>query len=55
VVLGGDFRQCLPIVTRGTNSQQIAACIKMGKQWPLFSQNTIHLTENMRANDPTWA
>jgi hypothetical protein len=55
VVLGGDFRQCLPIVTRGTNAQQIAACIKMGKQWPLFSQNTIHLTENMRANDPTWA
>ena len=55
VVLGGDFRQCLPIVTRGTESQQIAACIKTGKQWPLFSRNTFHLTENMRANDPSWA
>ena len=47
VVLGGDSRQCLPIVTRGAESQQIAACIKMGKQWPLSSRNTVHLTEPM--------
>ena len=55
VVLGGDFRQCLPIITRGTNAQQVAACIKMGHHWQLFSENTFHLLINMRASNPEYA
>ena len=55
VVLGGDFRQCLPIVTKGTNAQQVSACIKMGKQWHLFVGNIFSFTENMRSNDPLFA
>ena len=54
-VLGGDFRQCLPIVTKGTNAQQVSACIKMGKQWHLFVRNIFSFTENMRSNDPLFA
>ena len=54
-VLGRYFKQCLLIVARGTESQQVAACIKMGKLWPLFSRNTIRSNENMTANDPAWA
>jgi len=54
VVLGGDFRQTLPIVLRGSGSQQVAASIRMSPLWEHFT--TIALTENMRAKDcPTWA
>jgi hypothetical protein len=54
VVLGGDFRQTLPIVLRGSGSQQVAASIRMSPLWEHFT--TIALTENMRAKDcPAWA
>jgi len=54
IVLGGDFRQTLPIVIRGSGSQQVAASIRMSPLWDHFT--TIALTENMRAKDcPDWA
>ena len=54
VVLGGDFRQTLPIVHRGSSSQQVAASIRMSPVWGHFK--TIALTQNLRAKDcPDWA
>ena len=54
VVLGGDFRQTLPIVPKGTGSQQVAASIRMSPLWDHFE--TLLLTDNMRARDcPAWA
>ena len=53
VVLGGDFRQCLPVVARGSPSQQVAASIKMSPLWCHFK--IINLTRNMRSEDPAFA
>ena len=55
MVLGGDWRQTLPVVTRGTNAQQVAACLRMSNLWPLFEANTYVLTGNMRASNPVFA
>ncbi|KAF5187279.1 Atp-dependent dna helicase pif1 [Thalictrum thalictroides] len=47
VVLGGDFRQVLPVVPRGTRSQAIDACITYSSLWDHVK--LFHLTQNMRA------
>ncbi|UYV80593.1 hypothetical protein LAZ67_19000888 [Cordylochernes scorpioides] len=47
VVLGGDFRQVLPVVPRASRAEIVAACIKQSKLWPLFV--ILRLTQNMRA------
>ena len=47
VVLGGDFRQTLPVVRGGTESETVAASIKRSRLWQEFRQ--LRLTENMRA------
>ncbi|UYV82118.1 hypothetical protein LAZ67_21000942 [Cordylochernes scorpioides] len=47
VVLGGDFRQVLPVVSRASRAEIVAACIKRSKLWPLFV--ILRLTLNMRA------
>ncbi|KAL0458608.1 UNVERIFIED_CONTAM: hypothetical protein Slati_0488000, partial [Sesamum latifolium] len=47
IILGGDFRQVLPIVINGTKSQIINASIVESSLWT--SVKVIHLTENMRA------
>uniref|UniRef100_A0A1I7T6R1 ATP-dependent DNA helicase n=1 Tax=Caenorhabditis tropicalis TaxID=1561998 RepID=A0A1I7T6R1_9PELO len=46
VVLGGDFRQTLPVVTNGKVDDQIAGCIKRSKLWNHFQ--IFHLKANMR-------
>ncbi|KAH9112474.1 hypothetical protein AeMF1_013201 [Aphanomyces euteiches] len=47
VILAGDFRQTLPIVTRGTTADEIAACIKQSILWRQVSKYKLSL--NMRA------
>ncbi|GJR09125.1 ATP-dependent DNA helicase RRM3-like protein [Tanacetum coccineum] len=47
VVLGGDFRQTLPVVRKGTKSETIDACTTNSPLWP--SLHKLHLKENMRA------
>lgn len=49
VVLGGDFRQILPVVIRGTRADIIDACIKSSELWKHV--NIKHLTINMRIQD----
>ena len=36
MVLGGDFRQVLPIVPRASRGEEIAASIKDSYLWPSF-------------------
>jgi hypothetical protein len=46
-VVGGDFRQTLPVVARGTRADIIECCIKSSRLWRNFTQLT--LTTNMRS------
>ncbi|EFO97109.1 hypothetical protein CRE_30483 [Caenorhabditis remanei] len=46
VVLGGDFRQVLPVIERGGADEQIANCISRSLLWKDFQ--IFHLTTNMR-------
>ena len=51
IVFRGDFRQVLPVVTKGTKSEFIDAGIVKSYIWPQLHK--LHLTENMRArHDP---
>src|SRR6266540_7364978 len=45
-IMGGDFRQILPVVIRGTHGQIIDACIKSSDLWKYV--NVMRLTVNMR-------
>ena len=47
LVVGGDFRQTLPVVMRGTRTDIIESCIKSSVFWRHFIQLT--LTINMRS------
>lgn len=47
VVLGGDFRQLLPIKVNATRSETINLSIKFSSSWKCFTKFT--LTHNMRA------
>ena len=46
VILGGDFRQILPVITAGTKEHIIDATITNSYLWPYFEILT--LTKNMR-------
>lgn len=46
-VIGGDFRQTLPVVMRGTRSDVIECCIKSSPLWRYFQRLT--LSVNMRS------
>ena len=48
VVLGGDFRQILPVVKNGRREHIINASIKRSYLWQHFE--VFHLTKNMRLN-----
>src|ERR1700752_2203757 len=53
MIFGGDFRQILPVVIRGSRGQVVNACIKSSKFWE--DVHSIKLTTNMRVlnqNDP---
>ena len=47
VVVGGDFRQTLPVVARGTRVDIIECCVKSSRLWQHFT--TLSLTTNMRS------
>ncbi|VDO21633.1 unnamed protein product [Heligmosomoides polygyrus] len=51
MLLGGDFRQMLPVIEKGSRYDVVQACLKTSSVWPLFK--VYKLTTNMRlqAND----
>ncbi|XP_045025503.1 ATP-dependent DNA helicase pif1-like [Daphnia magna] len=46
LLLGGDFRQCLPVVKHGNQVKVVEATIKNCESWSTFRH--LRLTENMR-------
>ena len=52
-LLGGDFRQCLPVVYGGNAAQQAAASVKCCYLWD--EVKVLSLTENMRSTDPLFS
>uniref|UniRef100_A0A8I6X311 ATP-dependent DNA helicase n=1 Tax=Hordeum vulgare subsp. vulgare TaxID=112509 RepID=A0A8I6X311_HORVV len=52
VVFGGDFRQVLPVVTRGTRAQITDATLLRSYLWEKICK--IRLTRNMRAQTDPW-
>ncbi|XP_023734550.1 uncharacterized protein LOC111882412 [Lactuca sativa] len=52
MVLGGDFRQVLPVVRRGTRAQIVDSSLRMSPLWS--SIINLRLTINMRALTDPW-
>ncbi|KHJ76634.1 hypothetical protein OESDEN_23746, partial [Oesophagostomum dentatum] len=46
MLLGGDFRQVLPVVRKGGRAEMVATCIKKSSLWQHFA--IYRLKENMR-------
>lgn len=47
LVFGGDFRQTIPVVRKGTRTDVLKNCIKSNPFWSIF--NHLKFTENMRS------
>ena len=52
VVFGGDFRQVLPVVRKGTRAQIINATLRRSYLWDNMRQ--LRLVRNMRAQSDPW-
>ncbi|XP_023771821.1 uncharacterized protein LOC111920478 [Lactuca sativa] len=52
MVMGGDFRQVLPVVRRGTRAQIVDSSLRMSPLWPSIIK--LRLTINMRALTDPW-
>ena len=52
MVFGGDFRQVLPVVTRGTRGQITDATLQRSYLWENIRK--IRLSQNMRAQSDAW-
>ncbi|PON92277.1 DNA helicase Pif1-like, partial [Trema orientale] len=50
IILGGNFRQILPIIPAGTKEDIINASLNNSYLWPYFK--LLSLTENMRLKNP---
>jgi len=48
VVFGGDFRQILPVIIKGSRGQTVASCIQCSFLWTFI--NVLHLHQNMQLN-----
>lgn len=53
LLLGGDFRQTLPVVVRGSRSATVEASIKFNRYWKNFK--ILNLTSNVRSIDPEFS
>jgi hypothetical protein len=47
IILGGDFRQVMPVTAHASRAQIVASSITRSNLWRYFTK--LHLTENMRA------
>ncbi|XP_075658771.1 uncharacterized protein LOC142628592 [Castanea sativa] len=47
LILGGDFRQLLPVIPKGTKAKLLDACIVNSPLWRYIK--ILHLTQNMRS------
>lgn len=47
MIMGGDFRQVLPVIEKGSRGQMISACIVRSQLWA--TTKILHLRQNMRS------
>ncbi|CAK8563086.1 unnamed protein product [Lathyrus sativus] len=47
MIMGGDFRQVLPVIEKGNRGQMISACIIRSRLWA--TAKVLHLRQNMRS------
>jgi hypothetical protein len=52
MVFGGDFRQVLPVVRRGSRAQVVGASLRMSYLWDFMRH--LKLVRNMRAKSDPW-
>uniref|UniRef100_A0A8C4SJ32 ATP-dependent DNA helicase n=1 Tax=Erpetoichthys calabaricus TaxID=27687 RepID=A0A8C4SJ32_ERPCA len=52
LLLGGDFRQCLPVVPHTMRSAIVQSSLKFAENWHCFEK--LSLVENMRCADPAY-
>ncbi|ONM17793.1 hypothetical protein ZEAMMB73_Zm00001d003825 [Zea mays] len=52
IVFGGDFRQVLPVVRKGSRAQVVASSLRMSYLWKSMSH--LKLVSNMRAKNDPW-
>ncbi|PWZ10632.1 ATP-dependent DNA helicase PIF1 [Zea mays] len=52
IVFGGDFRQVLPVVRKGSRAQVVASSLRMSYLWESMSH--LKLVSNMRAKNNPW-
>jgi hypothetical protein len=48
ILLGGDFRQILPVLKNGVKSEKIDNCLKKSYLWKYFKNNVLKLEVNER-------
>ena len=53
LMLGGDFRQCLPVVPHGSRSAIVEASVKFSELWQKFI--VVKLKNNVRSVDPDFS
>jgi hypothetical protein len=53
LLLGGDFRQCLPVVPHASRSAIVESSIKFSPLWKEFKN--LSLKENVRSSDPEYS
>ncbi|XP_073433319.1 ATP-dependent DNA helicase PIF1-like [Dendrobates tinctorius] len=53
LALGGDFRQCLPVLANATKAEIVDCCVKYSKQWKNFTR--LPLLNNVRSTDPEYS
>lgn len=49
VLVGDNFRQCLPVISNGTRIDTVMACVKQSNLWPQFKR--LDLLINVRAQE----
>ncbi|KHJ77221.1 hypothetical protein OESDEN_23159, partial [Oesophagostomum dentatum] len=54
MVLGGDFRQVLPIIERGRDCDMVDACMKNSHLWRSFRVHHLSLKMRARQSGPLW-
>ncbi|UYV62947.1 hypothetical protein LAZ67_2002586, partial [Cordylochernes scorpioides] len=53
LIVGGDFRQCLPVIPHGMRAQIVQSCLKYSQTWSHFEH--LPLVRNVRArSDPEY-
>lgn len=51
VILGGDFKQCLPIIQRGDRAAVVQECVKSSRWWHLFQEHRLEINMRVRPEE----